>query len=115
MRSLIILLCFLSFTSLASPQIYPSTVEYRGTGTMMAKITLFGVSEKTPVEVVYVKDLSQEESSDIRLGSFMLMKGGDVTTVIRLNITAQKTFWICVKSSDNGFPIRNCATFKPKE
>lgn len=104
----------LSLPSFASPQISPSTVTYRGTGLMLAKISLFSTQEQVSVDLVYVKDLTQSDSADIKLGSFELKQDRLITTILRLNITKEKPFWICVKSVDNGFPVRNCTTFKPQ-
>lgn len=114
MRLLMLLALLVSFTSLASPQIYPSNVEFMGTGNMHTRITLYNNGPAVEVEVVYVSDITQSEESDVKINDFVLKPDRDITIPINLLITKAKPFWICVKSFDGLLPIRNCTTFKPK-
>lgn len=112
---LLVFLLLISFNSLASPQIYPSVVTYQGVGNLSATITLFGVEESTKVDLVYIKALTQAESKDIKLGSFLLSRNSSKNIPINLNVKTAKTFWVCVKEQNTTFPVRNCTKFKTKD
>jgi len=110
------LLIVLIFTTdaFASPQIYPNLVTYRGEGLLSTKVTLYGVEQPRQVELVLLRSLTQEVSKDISLGLYNLQPNRSIDVPIRLTIKTPKDFWICVKSYDNGFPVRTCTTFKQK-
>ena len=116
-RSLLLMaLCIimLSVIAEASPQMYPSNVTYMGQGELSAKVTVVNSDQRNVVEVVYVKELTQRESKDVVIHKYNMLPNQDVNIPIRLNISTPKTFWICARTFDQGFPLRNCTTFKPR-
>jgi hypothetical protein len=98
----------------ASPQMYPSNVTYMGKGELSTKVTLVNSDQRNVVEVVYVKDLTQRETKDVVIHKYNMLPNQDVNIPVRLNISTPKKFWICARTFDQGFPLRNCTTFKPR-
>ena len=112
----IALACITLYSSLskASPQIYPSSVEYRGAGVLSSTVTLFGVEEIASVDLVYVRDLTQAIEDDIKLGSFRLGVNQSRNIPIKLHVKTPVTFYICARDLSQAFPVRTCTKFQPK-
>jgi P pilus assembly chaperone PapD len=68
MKYLLIALLFAVSTASASPQIYPSGIQYMGTGKLSVTISIYNPnSEPVNAELVVVKDLRQHPKDDISI------------------------------------------------
>lgn len=117
MKYLLIALLFAVSTASASPQIYPSGIQYMGTGKLSVTISVYNPNSK-PVnaELVVVKDLRQHPKDDISISSVDLRKNQDKMIPVTFDIKANpKPFFLCVKSYENTQAIRDCSVIQQRK
>jgi hypothetical protein len=117
MKYLLIALLFAVSTASASPQIYPSGIQYMGTGKLSVTISIYNPNSK-PVnaELVVVKDLRQHPKDDISISSVDLRKNQDKMIPVTFDIKANpKPFFLCVKSYENTQAIRDCSVIQQRK
>jgi len=110
-------LLFAITTATASPQIYPSGIQYMGTGKLSVTISIYNPNSK-PVnaELVLVKDIRQHPKDDISLSSIDLRKNQDKMIPVTFDIKANpKPFFLCVKSYENTQAIRDCSVIHQRK
>jgi hypothetical protein len=117
MKYLLIALLFAVSTASASPQIYPSGIQYMGTGELSITISVYN-PKAAPVnaELVLVKDLRQHPKDDITISSVELRKNQDKRIPVTFDIKSNpKPFFLCVKSYENTQAIRDCSVIQQRK
>lgn len=110
-------LLFAITTATASPQIYPSGIQYMGTGNLSVTISVYNPDdEAVKAELVLVKDLRQNPKDDIEIKSIVLQQRGDKRIPVIFDIKADpKPFWLCVKSFQGTQAVRDCSTIHQRK
>lgn len=115
--TILLALLFAVSTASASPQIYPSGIQYMGTGKLSVTISVYNPN-KTAVnaELVLVKDLRQHPKDDISISSMDLRRNQDKMVPVTFDIKSNpKTFFLCVKSYEGSQAIRDCSVIQQRK
>jgi len=110
-------LLFAITTATASPQIYPSGIQYMGTGKLSVTISVYNPEQASATtELVLVKDLRQSIDDDISITTIKLTPRGHKKYPITFDIKANpKPFWLCVKTMQDDLPFRDCSTITQRK
>jgi len=101
----------------ASPQIYPSGIQYMGTGKLSVNISLYNPN-KDPVnaELVLVKDLRQHPKDDMVISEVKLTRNQDRMIPVTFDIKSNsKPFFLCVRSYEGSQAIRDCSVIQQRK
>jgi len=110
-------LLFAVYKAQASPQIYPSGIQYMGTGNLSVTISVYNPDQATvDTELVLVKDLRQRPDKDISIKGVTLNARGETRIPITFDIKDNpKPFWLCVKTFQGIQPVRDCSTITQRK
>jgi len=117
MKYLIAVLLLAVSTAHASPQIYPSGIQYMGTGKLSVTISLYNPN-KDPVnaELVLVKDLRQHPKDDLVISEVQLTRNQDKMIPVTFDIKASPIpFFLCVRSYEGSQAIRDCSVIQQRK